>query len=342
LRIVAIEEHFGKPELIGRIDRSLIAARGWPRPDQLPPVYADYARGLGDVGEGRLAAMDASGIAFQVLSAAGPGADLLTGAEGIALAADYNTALHQIMRQHPARFGGFAHLPMASPEAAADELERAVVELGFCGAMVNGVINGLFLDDPSFEPLLDRAETLNCPIYLHPAPPPEPVRKAYYDGLPGYSGPLLALGGWGWHYETALHVIRLVLSGTLDRHPKLKLIVGHMGEGLPVMLGRLDDVMGVATAEYLQRSVSQTILDQVWITTSGFATLPPFMAALMTFGADRIIFSTDYPFSPIPSQVEFLKSLPVSPEDLQKIAYRNVEALLKIDARVGGPVGGSL
>jgi predicted TIM-barrel fold metal-dependent hydrolase len=342
LRIVAIEEHFGKPDLVGRIDRASIGARGWPRPEQLPPIYQAYARGLGDVGNGRLAAMDDAGVAFQVLSAAGPGADLLEGADGIALAADYNTALRQIMRQHPTRFGGFAHLPMASPDAAADELERAVTELGFCGAMVNGMSNGLFLDDMSFEPLLDRAEKLDRPLYLHPAPPPEAVRKAYYDGLPGYSGPLLALGGWGWHYETALHVVRLVLSGALDRHPELKLIVGHMGEGLPVMLARLDDVMGASTSGYLQRSVSETILDQVWITTSGFTSLPPFMAALMTFGADRIIFSTDYPFSPIPSQVDFLKSLPVSPEDRAKIACKNAEKLLKIDTRARSTVGGSI
>jgi hypothetical protein len=238
--------------------------------------------------------------------------------------------LKGIVDEHPDRFAGFAHLPMSAPEAAADELQRAVEELGFCGAMINGVTDGRFLDDARFEPILARAVKLDVPLYLHPNIPPESVRKAYYDGLPGMSGFLLSTGGWGWHAEVAVHVLRLAVSGTLDRHPALKLIIGHMGEGLPAMFGRFDQAFRGVT--HLKRSVSQTILDQVWITTSGFFTLPPFMAALLSFGADRILFSVDYPFASISAGMSFLEQLPLSPEDRRKIAHGNADQLLKLKA----------
>jgi predicted TIM-barrel fold metal-dependent hydrolase len=135
------------------------------------------------------------------------------------------------------------------------------------------------------------------PIYLHPGIPVSAVRNAYYDGLPGNFSFLLALATWGWHYDTAIHVLRLALSGTLDRHPQLKIIVGHMGEALPFMLDRIDETTAAEAKAHLRRSVREMILDHVWITTSGFFTLPPFMAALLSFGVDRIMFSVDYPFA---------------------------------------------
>ncbi len=326
MRIVALEEHFNAPDLIARIDKAAIAARGWDQHDD------QHADALKDVGSRRLADMDAAGVTVQVLSAAGPGADLLDPTSGSALARDYNDRLKQIVDGRPDRFAGFAHLPMTSPEAAADELERAVTQLGFAGALINGLTQDRFLDDAMFEPILARAEALDVPLYLHPNIPPEAVRQAYYDNLPGHAGFLLSSPGWGWHAETAVHVLRLVLSGTLDRHPRLKLIVGHMGEGLPAMMARFDNVFTHATERYLTRTVSRTILDQLWITTSGFFTLPPFMAALTTFGADRILFSVDYPFSPNKPGADFLNVLPVAPADKAKIAHGNADVLLKLAA----------
>jgi predicted TIM-barrel fold metal-dependent hydrolase len=187
----------------------------------------------------------------------------------------------------------------------------------------------LFLDDPSFEPILARAEHLDVPIYVHPNLPPQSVRKAYYDRLPGNVGFMLSIAGWGWHAETALHVLRLVLSGALDRHPRLKIIVGHMGEGLPAMLARCDQEFGPQVS-YLQRSVSQTITDQVYVTTSGFFTLPPFMAALATFGIDRMMFSIDYPYSSNEQGRTFLDSLTLAPEDVAKLAHGTADRLLKL------------
>ena len=329
MRIVALEEHFTVADLVSRIDPAAAQARGFP-PDAHRWGPAGRQNELHDLGPQRLADMDQSGITVQVLSVSGPGADLLPPAEAIPLARDLNDALARTVAEHPDRYAGFAHLPMTAPEAAADELERTVTRLGFRGALINGLTEGRFLDDPSFAPILARAEALDVPIYIHPGIPPASVRQAYYDGLPGQLSFMLAIAGWGWHAETAVHVLRLVLSGTLDRYPRLQLIIGHMGEGLPAMLARCDAVLGAETSRFLQRSVSATILDQVHVTTSGFFTLPPFLAALLTFGVDRILFSVDYPFSPNRVGRAFLDALPVAPADREKIAHGNADRLLKL------------
>jgi predicted TIM-barrel fold metal-dependent hydrolase len=328
MRIVALEEHFVVPELVGRIDKAAIAARGWLGLNQGPLEMMREA--LAEVGPQRLAAMDKAGVAVQVLSTSGPGADLMPPDQGPDMARAYNNRLKQLVDAHPDRFAGFAHLPMTAPDAAADELQRAVDDLGFRGALINGMTDNKFLDDARYEPLLARAAQLGAPLYLHPNIPPKAVRDTYYEGLPGIMGALLSTGGWGWHSETALHILRLVLSGTLERHPDLKLIVGHMGEGLPAIFARIDDTVSRLASSYLKRTASQTILDQVWITTSGFFSLPPFMAALMTFGPDRILFSVDYPFSSSDVGTNFLRHLPVSPADKEKIAYKNADRLLKL------------
>jgi predicted TIM-barrel fold metal-dependent hydrolase len=329
MRIVALEEHYTVPHIVAGISPEAVARRGFPGPDF---VWAQTTKRneLADLGEARLADMDASGITVQVLSVAGPGADLVPGQKGIDLARAYNDALAEACARRPARYRGFAHLPLLAPEAAADELERAVKQLGFHGALVNGATDGRFLDDPAFEPILERAEALDLPIYLHPGIPVPAVRNAYYDGLPGNFSFTLALSAWGWHYDTAIHVLRLALSGALDRHPKLKLVIGHMGEALPFMLDRIDETTAAQAKALLRRSVRQTILDQVWITTSGFFTMAPFMAALMSFGVDRILFSVDYPFASNARARAFLDALPVSPADRAKIAHGNADRLLRL------------
>ncbi len=334
MRIVALEEHFTVPDLVRRIPPEAIRNRGFPPPGS-PWGPQGQVETLAELGDPRLRDMDEAGITLQVLSVAGPGADLLPPAEGPQLARDLNDALARHTRAHPGRYAGFAHLPLTAPEAAADELERTVRELGFRGALVNGTTEGRFLDDPRFAPLLARAEALGVPIYLHPGIPPAPVREAYYDGLPEPLSFMLSIAGWGWHTETAIHVLRLVLSGALDRFPRLQLIVGHMGEGLPAMLARCDQVMGGEAAKHLRRPISRTILDQVHVTTSGFFTEPPFLLLLQTFGADRILFSVDYPFSPNRVGRAFLDGLPVSPADREKIAHGNADRLLGLREDAG-------
>ncbi len=324
MRIVTLEEHFIVPSLVRRIDPDAIIKRGFP-----PGFGAPLEKQLADLDSLRIAEMDEAGITVQVLSASGAGADLLDGNEGIAFARDINDVLGKAIAAHPDRLAGFAHLPVRSPQAAADELERSVRDLGFCGALINGTTEGRFLDDARFEPILARAEQLDVPIYVHPNLPPPSVREAYYQGLPGDTGFRLSMAAWGWHSEVAIHVLRLVVSGALDRHPRLKVIIGHMGEGLPAMLVRADKALS-GDVRHLKRSVAQTIHDQVWVTSSGLFTWPPLEIALAIFGPDRVLFSIDYPYSSNRQGRDYLDGLKLPAADLEKFAHGNADRLLKL------------
>jgi len=330
MRVVALEEHFTVPALVRRIDPGAISRRGF-RPRQAPASGPNPLELLPEIGERRLKSMDEAGITVQVLSGTGPGPDLVPGADGVAMAREMNDHLAGDIARHPDRFAGFAVLPMQSPDACAAELVRAVKELRFVGALINGTTDGRFLDHPSYDGLLAAAVELDVPIYIHPHLPPEPVRRAYYSDLQPGAGRVLESAAWGWHSETAIHVLRMVLAGTLDRHPRLKLIIGHMGEMLPVMLARIDEVSAL-DIEHLKRPISRQILDQVWITTSGIFSQPPFIAALQTFGIDRIMFSIDYPFAPNAKGRKFLNEVALSPADMAKLTHGNADALLKLKA----------
>ena len=331
MRVVALEEHFNAPHLTKRIDTSVIKARGFI-PRKVPkdrPNPMDLLPELGDI---RLKSMDDIGIDVQVLSNAGAGPDLVPGADGVALAREMNDYLAETCAKHPSRFKGFAALPLQTGEACGDELVRCVKQLGFVGALINGTTEGRFLDHPSYDGLLAAAVELDVPIYIHPHLPPEPVRQAYYSDLPPGAARVLQSAAWGWHSETAIHVLRLVMAGTLDRHLRLKLIIGHMGEMLPMMLRRIDEVSAVDT-DHLSRPVSRAILDQVWLTTSGIFSEPPLLAALLTFGIDRIMFSVDYPYSPNSKGRDFLGRLSLAPADMAKFTHRTADTLLKLNAK---------
>ncbi len=329
MRIVALEEHFAFPALQSRIDPALVIKRGYP-PPHLPSVRPDVDAKLEDFGDGRLKSLDANGISLQVMGPSGPGADLLPPSEGPAFARELNDALAAQIAKQPKRYAGYAHLPLTAPDAAADELERCVTKLGFHGCMVNGSTDDVFLDDPRFEPVLARAEALDVPIYVHPGIPQKAVRDAYYSGLPGPIPTVFARAGYGWHAETAVHILRMALSGTLDKHPKLKLIIGHQGEGLPAMMERFQESYAAVVPKFLQRHPAQAIFDQVHITCAGFYSLPSFKMLLEVFGVDKIMFSVDYPFSANEPARKFLDALPISAEDKAKIAHGNAEKLLKV------------
>src|SRR5829696_4662486 len=227
MRTIALEEHYATQAFLEGPGREL-RAQAEAAHDH-PKVAAGYAKlveGLCDLGGGRVAAMDAAGVDVQVLSLTSPGVEQLDAGEAVALARETNDGLTEAVRRHPGRFAGFAALPTAAPEAVADELERAVRVHGFVGALINGHARGRYLDDSFFWPILERAETLGVPIYLHPTPPPRPVIETSYAG--NYVAGLLATAAWGWHVETATHVLRLILGGAFDRYPNLQLVVGHM------------------------------------------------------------------------------------------------------------------
>ncbi len=331
MRTVALEEHFSVPAVATRIDKSVLARRGF-RPRTMPKNEPSPLELLPEIGDGRLKSMNDAGISVQVLSNSGPGPDLVPGPDGVGMAKEINDHLVKAIARYPDRFAGFAALPMQSPDAAAVELTRCVKELGFVGAMVHGTTDGRFLDHASYDPILAAAEQLDVPIYIHPHLPPEAIRQAYFSDLPTGPGRVLETAGWGWHSETAVHVLRMIVAGTLDRHPRLKLIIGHMGEMLPMMLTRIDQVFAL-DMDHLKRPISRTILDQVWITTSGIFDEPPFLTALLTFGIDRIMFSVDYPYSPNAWGRAFLERIALSPADMAKLAHGNADALLRLKVR---------
>jgi predicted TIM-barrel fold metal-dependent hydrolase len=328
MRVVALEEHFSIPDLVKRIDPAIVSRRGF-KPRKQVPGKPGLNELLAEIGDIRLKSMDETGVTMQVLSGGGPGPDLVPGPDGVALAREINNQLAAAVAKHPTRFAGFATLPMASPDACAAELRRCVKDLHFPGALINGTTDGRFLDHPSYDGLLAAAVELDVPIYIHPHLPPPAVHEIYYAGLPDGADRVLATAGWGWHSEVAIQVLRMALAGTLDRHPKLKIIIGHMGEMLPVMLARIDEVSAL-DVDHLQRPVSQAIVDQVWITTSGVFSQPPFIAALQTFGIDRIMFSIDYPFAPNAKGQKFLNEVALSPADMAKLTHGNADALLKL------------
>jgi hypothetical protein len=321
MRTIALEEHITTPDIVKAAQMAMSGTS--------PAFMETLTAKLLDVGEGRIADMNAAGIDMQVLSLSANTVDKLDSAAAKALARDANDRMAAAVRAHPDRFAAFATLAMQEPDTAAAEFERCVRHLGFKGVMLNGTADGQFLDNPRFTPIFEVAQALDVPVYLHPAPPPKPVMDAYYNGLPGPLGFFLSTAGWGWHVETGMHCLRLIINGLFDRLPKLKIIIGHMGENLPFSIARSEMVLGRVTTN-LKRSIGEYFCDHFYLTTSGYFTTPPFRCAQQVVGIDRIMFSVDYPFSANTAGRKFLDNLSVSPEDMVKIAHRNAENLLRL------------
>jgi predicted TIM-barrel fold metal-dependent hydrolase len=324
MRIVTLEEHISFPEMTQLIPEEALGNFGGS------PMMQKIAPKLADITNERLTSMDDTGITMQILSVDGMGANLLSAEAGPAFATRYNNLIEKKIAAHPERFTAFAHLPMSAPLAAADELERAVKEHGFRGAMIRGLTNEQFLDQPGFAPIFERATKLGVPVYLHPGLPPKGVADAYYSHFSHQPGMLesIACYGWGWHSETAIHVLRLFVAGIFDKYPGLKLIIGHMGEMLPMMMVRSDRAFKPGAGGLNQRTLIDTFHQQLYITTSGFFTQPPLRLAIDTFGIDNIMFSVDYPFSTNEMGVDFLHSIELPDAQIEKIAHGNADKLL--------------
>lgn len=322
MRTITLEEHF--------VTQSFLRAAGAYGPSSLPRL-AELQPRLLDLGDGRIAAMDEASIDFQVLSLAAIGFEALDAATASPLTRDINDELAEAVRAHPTRLGGFATLALKDPAVAAVELERCITRLGFHGTLVNGTTDGLFLDDPRFFPIFEAAAHLGVPVYLHPAPPPETVGRAYFSGLPGEVGHWLSIAGWGWHAETGLHTLRLIVAGLFDRLPTLQLIIGHMGEGLPYALARSSGILS-GGAPHLRQPVAAYFQSNIHITTSGYFTQPPLRCAMEVVGMDRLLFSVHYPFSPNTRGRIFLDGLQemLGPDDMAALTHRNAERLLNL------------
>ncbi len=321
MRTIALEEHFVTAELAGYGASTSAIAQ--------PCVWAEASRRLADLAEERLPAMDAAGVDVAVLSLNSPGIQAESDAQvAVARAAEVNDFLAGLIEKHPGRYSGFAALPLQDGEAAAKELERAVRQLGLRGALVNAHTQGRYLDDPSLRVVWEHAEGLDVPLYLHPANGFDTPH--ILSGHPELNGPM-----WSWGTDTSTHALRLIFGGVFDDFPDAKLLLGHMGEGLPYVLWRLDSRWGFHNhhgIELKRGNPSEYLRRNLYITTSGVCGPPPLLCALLALGADRILFGTDYPFEDMATATAFLADAPLSEADRARISHLNAEKLLGLEA----------
>jgi predicted TIM-barrel fold metal-dependent hydrolase len=330
-RVIAIEEHAWNPEL-----RAALLKFGG---DDTITTFSNNEttnRRLLDVGEERLARMDAMGVDFQVLSITAPGVQQLPPDLALPLARDANDFLAEAGRRRPDRFAAFATLPTPDPEAAADELRRCVTELKFVGAMLFPRTGPNYLDHSSFRPIFEVAAELEVPLYIHPGIPLEAVREACYNGFDFATNLMLSTGGWGWHAEAGLAALRLILAGTFDRHPDLQIILGHMGEMLVSFADRAD---ALTKTTHLERRVLEYITGNIYATPGGVFSHRMLRQNLDVLGPDRIMFAVDDPYNGVLGQQfqdasgrgfcrAFIETAPISTGDKSKLAHLNAERLL--------------
>jgi predicted TIM-barrel fold metal-dependent hydrolase len=321
--VIALEEHFMDAEIGEKL-----VAMGAPEAAG-PPGSAER---LADLGELRIKEMDEAGIDIQVLSQTASSVQNFDPESAVTIARRANDRLNEVCRAHPTRFAAFAILPTPDPKTAADELERTVTNYGFKGAMIHGQTAGVFHDDKRFWPIFERAAALDVPIYIHPAYPNRAVVEAYYkDYLADW--PVLAVAGWGFTVETATQGIRMVLSGVFDAYPKLQMILGHLGEGLPFYLWRINNNLGSRVnrgSRAAKRSFREIFCEHFYVTTSGFFSDPALQCCITEMGIERVMFSVDYPYVDNPSGASWIQALQLNAADKEKILNGNVKRLLKM------------
>jgi predicted TIM-barrel fold metal-dependent hydrolase len=330
MRIITLEEHM--------TTERFLAATAPPQPPQgaLAQFYQRMNTALLDVGAGRIAAMDEAGIDVQVLSLAAGGINELDTGLAADLATEANEKMAAAVSAYPSRFAAFATLPAQAPDRAAEMLDTYVRRHGFKGAMLDGTVGGKFLDREEFLPIFEAAHALDVPLYLHPAPPPPAVRQAYYSDLRPPLNFLMATAAWGWHVETGMHALQLMASGLFDRLPRLKIIVGHMGENLPYSIARADSVISRAGLP-LKRSILGYFQENFWVTNSGYFTVPPILCAKEVIRPDRLMLSVDYPFSQTKQGRDLVTALKgvLSDKELEAFASGNAAKLLRLTVDAG-------
>lgn len=316
-KIIALEEHFILPEFVGYLHETQQNLRA----GLLEKVVAP----LSDFGRGRLDIMDANGVDFSVLSLSGPGVQIEPNkAKAIRLAKYANDKLAVEMQKNPTRFGGFAHLAMQEPASAAAELERCVKQLHMQGGMINGETDGLYLDDRRYDVFWSKVQELDVPIYIHPGNPPD--HPHMYADHPELWGPV-----WSWAAETCTHALRLIFSGTFDRFPGAKIILGHMGETLPIQLWRLDSRYDIASQKYsLKNKPSYYARKNVTITTSGVCNDAALRCALDSLGQHNVMFSVDYPYESTETATKWIKAAKLSDAERNDVAWANATRILKL------------
>jgi predicted TIM-barrel fold metal-dependent hydrolase len=334
---IACEEAWTTKELVAAQVRR--AESSWASEQ---PYVASMTRGfatnsrmqelLQDLGVGRIANMDRLGIQKQVLMLTSPGVQILEADEATALARDANDQLAEAIRNWPDRLAGVAVIAPQDPKNAVAELERGVTQLELGGAIVNSHINGEYLDEPKYWPLLEAAAALDAPIYIHPTPPPAAMGKDYmYRGLEG------ALAGFS--HEVWLHTMAIITSGAMDEFPNLKVAIGHMGEGMPLLMYRFDymqtlaerpNTRGRAQGVRLKRKISDYMKENLYITTSGMAWPPAIEFCQKVMGVDHVLYAMDYPYQMDDYEVVATDTMPVPYEDKVRLFQTNAERLFNL------------
>ncbi len=317
IRKIALEEHF---------TTAALAEKHVARPTRNESLFLDIERRLADFDQLRLETMDKAGIDLAVLSVTTPGVQAEPhGPTAIRLAREANDQLARQVQKRPKRYAGFAHLPTQDGVAAAAELERAVKELGFKGALINGQTNGHYLDADIYVPFWECVQDLDVPVYLHPGEMHD--RPAMFAGRPELDGPV-----WAWTADTAAHALRLIFAGTFKRFPRLKIILGHMGETLPFFLWRFDSRWQMELGEDLAPDAlpSAIIRRNFAITTSGVCATQPLLLALDALGEDSVMFSVDYPYEDTQTAADFIEAATISDAVRAKICHSNAERMLRL------------
>jgi len=332
MRIITVEEHFEHPQVSQQVLRLGGPPSGLPLEGlaEFGSIFNDDRDAATRLAGHRLAHMDAVGIDVQVVSHGNGSPSTLAAPESVELCRQVNNDLAQQISEHPDRFRGFATLPLYDPDAAAEELRRCVGDLGFVGALIAGTYGGIFLDDARFDPILAAAQGVDLPIYVHPGlPHPEVSRPYYFGDWPAAVGVMFSGPAFGWHAEAGIHLIRLILSGALDRHPGLKLLSGHWGEVMAFWLERLDETFALVRTGR-DRDVSDYYREQIWVTPSGMFNRHQLDHVVAELGAERIVYSEDFPYVKRDNVVEFLTGSGLSDQQMQAIGHGNAETLLRI------------
>jgi 5-carboxyvanillate decarboxylase len=335
---IATEEAYAPPELVQRwkallekganLDPGFVGQWSYFLGDN--PRSKGIVSRLQDLGEQRIRDMDETGIARQILSLTNPGVQIFEAETGTALATAFNDQLAEAIRKRPDRFSGLAAIAPQNPAAAAKELERGVRKLGLKGAIINSHTQGQYLDNPKFWDIFAAAESLDVPIYLHPSTPSARMYAPFAEW--GLEGAI-----YGFAIETSLHLLRIIFAGVFDRFPRLRLVVGHLGEGLPYWFFRIDffHAANVASGRYanvkkLKKKPSEYIKDSVWVTTSGMAWEPPILYCQKVLGVDRVLYAMDYPYQFVPAEVRVTDDLPINDADKKKLYQSNAESVFRL------------